>query len=190
MQVEDIASWVGEDVVDGEDAKIGRLHEVYTEIGGSTPVIGSVKVGRIAGKTHLVPLTEAVFSRGQVRVPFPKDLVAAAPEADDSGQLSGAEEIAFAQHYGLTLADGSAGPEALRYESSTARAARAEAMGADLRRAEEMEAEADRLGAEADELDARAAEATQHARANRERQQQLATEAGAIRRSLDGAPPV
>lgn len=190
MRVEDLDSWTGQDVVDADDHKIGKLHDVYTEIGRDDPAIGAVKVGRIAGRLHLVPLGDAVFSRGQIRVPLAKDHVAGAPEVGDTGRLSRAEEIAFAQHYGLDDPGSSDRDDALRYESTAARRARGEAMGRDLARAEEMEAEAETLGGRAVERDAQAAELAQHAAADRGRQQQLLDEAAAIRRGLDAAPPV
>lgn len=189
MELEDIGSWTGQDVVGVDDERIGKLSEVYTEVGGTDPAIGAVKVGRLAGRLHLVPLTDAVFSRGHVRVPLSKDQVSSAPEIDASGQLSRAEEVAYAQHYGLDEPDVSGDPNALRYESATARSARRDAMDADRRRAEEMEAEAARLGESAEEADARATEAAHQARADRDRQQHLVTEAASIRHALDAAPP-
>lgn len=161
---------------------------MFTEVGGQGPAIGAVKVGRLAGRTHLVPLADATFSSGQVRVSLIKDQVAGAPEADDTGQLSRAEEVAYAEHYGLSAAAVTTSDDALRDESSTARRARREAMDADLRRAQEMESEAVRLEHEADDLEARASEAAQHARDGRERQQQLLHDAADLRRAVDSAP--
>lgn len=189
MQVEDIASWTGQEVVGPDDEKIGKLHEVYAEVGSTQPTIAAVKVGRLGGHHHLIPLADAVFSRGQVRVPYTRDQVASSPEVDGSGHLTRAEEVAFAEHHGLTLVPSEAPPEATRYESASARQARAEATAADLRRADELDAEAARLGDEADDLEARATELASTANADRERQRQLTAEASEIRRAVDAVPP-
>lgn len=188
VEVERIADWKGQDVVDRDGEKIGKLEEVYSEVGRNEPAIGAVKTGVIGRGRHLVPLTGASLGRGYIRVTVTKDEVKAAPTVDSSGQMTREEEIAYAGHYGLPE-PARGDPDSPRYESSSVTQSRHEAMAADMRRAEEMEAEAARLGTAADEAQQQATTAAEQAEHSRQEQQRLLGEAGEIRAAIAAADP-
>lgn len=187
MQVEDIAEWTGQDVVDVEGDKIGKLEEVYAEVGGTQPVMGAVKVGLIGAHHHLVPLTEVSLSRGYLRVPFTKEQVTSAPEASEARHVSRADEIAFARHYGFTVAEGDDDLGSVRYESSEIIHSRLESMAADRQRADAIEAEARQLEEEADAAETRATESATEAREKRARRGELLDEVARLRGGTSAA---
>ena len=155
MDIEAIEEWVGRDVVDQDGDKVGRLGEVHFR--GDEAIIGEVRSGRIAKKTHLVPLTEASAGRDYLRIPFGKDVVDKAPAAGSDGAVSAEEVDAVSQAFGRDLGDGQG------LESASARGERLAAAAEKLRRADELEAEAERLAREAEDAVARARDADREA---------------------------
>src|SRR5690349_17012208 len=102
VQVERVEEWVGQEVVDRDGEKIGKLEDVYFDLDSAGgPTLGAVKSGLLGRKRHLVPLTGATLGRDQVRVDFPAQAVKDAPEVGDEGRLSGADEDALLGHYGV-----------------------------------------------------------------------------------------
>ncbi len=189
-EVENIREWKGQDIVDQDGQKVGRLEETYSELGRSEPKIGAVKTGRLSRGLHLVPLTDATVGRGYIRLPFSGDEVGSAPTVKSGGQMTAEEETAFLEHYGLPGPEDSGQPGMPRYESETVARERREALDADLDRAAELEAEAEEVGVRADDAEKDAAEAKERATEARREQDSLNEEAQRLRdRVADSRPP-
>jgi len=95
----DEAALVDADVVDAEGTRLGSVSEVYRDDVSQRPEWVSVDLGAIR---RFVPLREAELVEGAVRVPYDRELVAAAPEFDpDAGQLREQDNALLYDHYGL-----------------------------------------------------------------------------------------
>ncbi|MDX6721450.1 MAG: hypothetical protein QOJ63_3704 [Solirubrobacteraceae bacterium] len=168
MEIEQIEEWTGQDVVDPDGEKIGKLEDVYFEADSRNAVFGCVKSGMLGRRHLLVPLAGASLSRDHVRVAYPHDQVKDGPQAESGATLESATQQELARHYDLDLPVSSAAGEP-RYESASARAEREERAREATRRAEELEALAD-----SKEQEARAEE--QHVDETRRRAQQAQDE--------------
>ena len=73
--VEAIESWRGQDVLDIDGEKVGRLEEVYYDTPGREPVLVSIKRGRLGHQVKLVPLSDVAVSRDYLRLPFSGDQI-------------------------------------------------------------------------------------------------------------------
>ena len=155
ITVEQLTDWIGQDVLDAEGEKAGKLEEVYLD--GDAPVLAEVKTGGLRRRTHLVPLDGASVGRSHVRVAYATQLVGEAPEGPGDGAPDEAYLRTVGSHYGLAWSGGT-------LEGSKARAARLAAAEAAEARARELEAEA-RRQAEQSEQAGRASEDAAAARA-------------------------
>jgi hypothetical protein len=170
VSVEHIDDWRGQDVVDADGEKLGKLDEVFFLAGSDEAVFATVASGLLGRKHHVVPLEGASLSRDYVRVNYRKDDVTRAPDSGDALGDADVEQLAGFYGLGLTNPDGT--PQ--RLESATARETR-------LREAEEARARAGQLEADA----AGAAAEAQAARSRAEqaqREAELATEDEALAR--------
>jgi sporulation protein YlmC with PRC-barrel domain len=150
MEIERIEQWEGQNVVDRDGEKIGKLEDVYFETGSRDAVFGCVKTGMLGRRHFLVPLAGATVSRERVRVAYHHDQVTDAPQIEPGATLESAMEQELARHYEIELTASPAGGDP-RYESSSARAEREARAREATERAEELEALADRKAAEARE---------------------------------------
>lgn len=159
MHVERVDEWIGQEVVDRDGEKVGKLEEVFFDLDTQTPTVGAVKSGLLGRKVHLVPLAGASLGREHVRIDFPAEAVKDAPAPGENGELTRADEEALFGHYGVSAPTGAATADGVRYESGSARTARYEAADAAHRRAEELEALADERERDVHELERQAREA-------------------------------
>jgi len=129
MDIEAISEWRGQDVLDPDDQKIGRLEEVYYDRHSDAPGFACVATGLFGRRLSFVPLEGASMSRNHVRVAYSASLVKDAPNVDPNGQLTVAEEAALFDHYGLAgaLGDETVSPRLVRYQTRAAAAQVAEA---------------------------------------------------------------
>lgn len=184
MDIEHIEGWRGQDVVDRDGEKLGKLEDVYVDLASDEPGLAAVKSGVLGRKVRLVPLEGASFARDAVRVPVAKERFEDAPEAGGEGRLERGVELAVFDHFGLEAPYGDEGP---RYESMQAAAARRAEAAEHRRRADELEATAERKAADAQDAQRRAQEAEDAARmAEREREDAL-NEARAARERAERA---
>jgi Domain of unknown function (DUF2382) len=104
--------WQGRTVVDRSGEKIGTFEEFFLEAETDAPAWGAVGTGLFGRRRSLLPLSEAEPTDAEeLRVPFGKDQVLAAPQADPDVELSREEEEALYRHYGLDYATESDEPE-------------------------------------------------------------------------------
>jgi uncharacterized protein YrrD len=111
--VENIAEWRGQDVVDTDGSKLGKLAEIYFDGETDQPVFAGVKSGRLSRSLKLVPLAHASVGRDFVRVQRTKSEFKKAPSFETEAELSLDDEAAAYRHYGLEYAPAGAGARRL-----------------------------------------------------------------------------
>jgi hypothetical protein len=190
MDIERIEDWRGQQVVDEDGEKIGKLEDVYRPTGGGDPEFASVKTGLMGRHLTLVPLRGATVTRDHIRLAIGKALVDDAPHASGEDELTATDEDTLLAHYGLPDPDGrsDAAPGDTRYESAAIVESRAAESDSKLKEAEKLEAQA------ADE-DHRARQAREAAQAGAETERDAASqreaalqEAARLREEADGTP--
>jgi hypothetical protein len=185
FQVEGVEDWQGQEVIDREGEKVGRLDVVFTDTEDGAPSLAAVKSGRLVKHTALVPLAGATFARGHVRLPYTKDLIESAPTLDANNRVTRDDELLIARHYGVSPPERDTAGDQVRYEPvGSAEERRAEAAAA-LDRAAELEAEAERKAAEADSRKSDATQAGQQADEAEAERRRLLEEAARIRSEAD-----
>jgi uncharacterized protein (TIGR02271 family) len=108
----EISEIIGRDVLDSDDAKIGRAGQVYLDDESGQPEWVTVNTGLFGTKESFVPLREATVTEDGVKVPYRKDQVKDAPNVDpDDGHISPQEEDELFRHYGLTKVSAAAGDD-------------------------------------------------------------------------------
>ncbi len=129
FDIERISEWRGQDVLDPEDHRVGRLEEIYYDKQSSSPGFACVKTGLFGRRLSFVPLTGASMARDHIRVAYDADQIKRAPSVDPDGQLTAEEEAALFSHYGLeSPRDPDAhSPRLVRYQTEAAAAQVAEA---------------------------------------------------------------
>ena len=88
---------------DGE--RIGEVVDIYLDDQTEQPEWAAVRTGWFGSKVSFVPLAGMNAARDDLVLPYPKDQVKAAPNAEPDGALSQQEEAALYQHYGLQYSE-------------------------------------------------------------------------------------
>src|SRR5688500_5321604 len=102
---EAVGSWRGCHAVDDDGDKIGKIEEIYMDAETGKPEWLAVTTGLFGSKVSFVPIAGARDSNGEVRVPYDKQQVKDAPNAEADGELSQKEEAALYRHYGLDYSE-------------------------------------------------------------------------------------
>jgi uncharacterized protein (TIGR02271 family) len=100
-----VAEWRGSTAVDSAGQKIGTIEEIYMDTETGKPEWLAVKTGMFGSKVSFVPIAEASASNGDVRVPYDKQQIKDAPNAEADGELSQQEEASLYRHYGLDYSE-------------------------------------------------------------------------------------
>ena len=100
-----VAEWRGRNAVDSDGDKIGSIDEIYMDAETGKPEWLAVKTGMFGSKVSFVPIAEARESDGDVRLPYDKQQVKDAPNAEADGELSQEEEASLYSHYGLDYSE-------------------------------------------------------------------------------------
>jgi uncharacterized protein (TIGR02271 family) len=100
-----VADWRGRNAVDSDGDKIGSIDEVYMDADTGKPEWLAVKTGMFGSKVSFVPIAEAREADGDVRLPYDKQQVKDAPNAEADGELSQEEEASLYRHYGLDYSE-------------------------------------------------------------------------------------
>jgi sporulation protein YlmC with PRC-barrel domain len=137
ISVENIEAWRGQKVIDPAGEDLGKVEDVFFDVGSGTPLLVSVKTGLLGRKSKLVPIDGASVAPNHVRVAHSKDVFDRADEMHGDGAPGGDELAAIGSAYGLRFADrvqlqSATERDRLRQEAEAARA-----------RAEQLEAEAE-----------------------------------------------
>jgi hypothetical protein len=113
IPVENIADWRGQEVVDPNGEKLGKLEEVYYDGETDEPSFIAVKTGLVSKSLTLVPLLRATVGRDYVRVDRRKAVFKKAPSFDPDKELSLDDEAAAYEHYALDYRPAGAGARRL-----------------------------------------------------------------------------
>jgi uncharacterized protein DUF2382/PRC-barrel domain protein len=93
--------WRGRVVVDRSGERIGKLDEIFLDAETDLPEWGAVSSGLLGRRRSLLPLGELeAVGEDELRAPFDKEHVLAAPQADPDVELTSEEETALFRHYG------------------------------------------------------------------------------------------
>lgn len=113
IAVEDIKEWRGEDVLGADGEKLGKLDEVYYDTHTDVPAFAAVKSGLLGKRLTLVPLSGATVGRRHLRLNLDKGQFKDAPSFDPEAELSGEDESAMYEHFGLDHGPAGAGTRRL-----------------------------------------------------------------------------
>nr|MDQ3642274.1 PRC and DUF2382 domain-containing protein [Actinomycetota bacterium] len=105
MTMTDLTRWIGQDVVDPTGDKIGEIADIYLDEQTDQPEWLAVRTGLFGRRTSFVPIAEAQPTGDYVAVPYSKDQVKDAPNAEPDGELSEEEEAQLYDYYGLPYSD-------------------------------------------------------------------------------------
>lgn len=94
-----INTLIGQDVIDNEGGKIGKLGQVYTDDQGQPQFI-TVQTGLLGTKESFIPWDSVRMDEQGLRVPFTKNQVKDSPSIEANGELSLSEEQTLYSHYG------------------------------------------------------------------------------------------
>lgn len=86
---------------DQEGGKVGRVGQAYAADGSGRPEWVTVITGLFGTRETFVPLAGAEVTGDQLRVPFTREHIKAAPNADADGHLTHSEGRRLYDHYGL-----------------------------------------------------------------------------------------
>lgn len=101
IPVENIADWRGQEVVDPNGEKLGKLEQIYFDGETDEPVFAAVKTGLVSKSLTLVPLLRASVGRDYVRVDRRKAVFKKAPSFDTDVELSLDDEATTYEHYSM-----------------------------------------------------------------------------------------
>jgi hypothetical protein len=106
LQVEQIEDWLGQDVLDSADERVGKLDDVYYAQDSEEAVFAVVKSGLLGRRSTIVPLDGASVGREYVKLAYSAEQIEGAG-ADGSGAetLSGPDAQGIGSAYGLRIGD-------------------------------------------------------------------------------------
>jgi uncharacterized protein (TIGR02271 family) len=91
----------GRDAIGPDGDKIGSVESVYVDDATGEPAFALVNTGLFGLRSSFVPLTDATYEEGTLRLAHSKDKVKDAPNVDPDGHLSPEEEAEIFRDYGL-----------------------------------------------------------------------------------------
>ena len=92
---------IGQQLHTTEGDKIGKIGQIYIDDYHGQPEWVTVNTGLFGTSESFVPLAEATLSGNDLVVPYTKDQIKNAPNIDDAGHVSEAEEQTLYQHYNI-----------------------------------------------------------------------------------------
>jgi uncharacterized protein (TIGR02271 family) len=104
--LEDVKTWRGQQAHGPDGEKLGEIADIYLDQQTGEPEWVAIKTGLFGSKVSFAPLAEATHGGDGVQLPYSKDQVKGAPNAEADGQLSQDEEAALYAHYGLNYSEG------------------------------------------------------------------------------------
>jgi hypothetical protein len=97
-----VADWHGQQIVDVDGEKIGKLEDVYVDVETDVPQFATVKEGFIGRHLTFVPLGGISVGPDELRVAVTKAQVQDAPNIAQQGEeLSQEDESALYHHFEL-----------------------------------------------------------------------------------------
>jgi hypothetical protein len=184
VSVEQIEEWVGEDVLDLEGERVGKLDEVFYPVSGGEAVFVAVKSGLLGRHSSLVPLASAAVGRDYLHLAYSKAAIEHA-----NSELKGGDGVdrysarQLGELYGVQLAADE------DYESASVINERRQAAEEAQRRAAELEEEARRRETDAHDARGSAQSAQEQAAAKARESEQARAEADRAREDAERTAP-
>jgi hypothetical protein len=97
---------VGARVIGNRDTDLGEVDAVYLDEGERRPGWVAVTTGMFGADVSLMPLSEAVYRDGVLRLPYTRDQVRNAPHQPADRRLAPEDELVLVGHYGTGHTDG------------------------------------------------------------------------------------
>ena len=154
IPAEHIEDWRGKEVRDPDGESLGKLQEIYFDVGTGTPILGSIKSGLLGRHMKMIPIDGAVVGTDYLRVKHAKSAIDGSPEADKEDPPNAVELDEIGKAYGLRFSD------QVRLEGATAADARRAEAEAARQRAEQAETTAREKAAALEAAQSRAKGAT------------------------------
>ena len=101
IPIENLGDWRGQDVLDSNGEKLGKLEEVYYDGETDEPAFAAVKTGLVSKSITLVPLERASVGRDYLRVDRRKAVFKKAPSFETDSEFSLDDEAATYAHYSM-----------------------------------------------------------------------------------------
>jgi len=101
IDVSDARQLLGQNLSDSDGSKIGKIGQIYLDELRGQPEWVTVKTGLFGTNESFVPLAEATLSDEGLRVPYSKKQIQGAPNIDEAGELSEAQERELYTYYGV-----------------------------------------------------------------------------------------
>jgi hypothetical protein len=95
------ARWRDLVVVDRDAATVGTITAFYLDRATGLPTWALVHTGWFTDAQTFVPLTHAVETNDEIRVPYPKAFIQQAPRIQAHQELSPDDEVVLSGYYGL-----------------------------------------------------------------------------------------
>lgn len=168
LSVEQIEEWLGQEVLDADGERVGKLDEVFYSSGSGEAVFASVKSGLLGRHSSTVPLAGASVGRDYVRLAYTAEQIDhGGSEVKTQDGIGREDAQRLGELYGVSVAseDEFEGASVINQRRQDAEDAR--------RQADELDAEAQRREADAQAAQSDAQEAGQDA----QQKGQLADEA-------------
>lgn len=105
LTAQDARSLKGATMTSSDGAKIGKVADAYLDNDTQLPEWALVHTGLFGKKGTFVPLAQARLDGDSLVVPYSKDQIKDAPNAEPDAELSQEEEAALYAHYGLAYSD-------------------------------------------------------------------------------------
>jgi uncharacterized protein (TIGR02271 family) len=110
ITTQDVSKVIGQNAVDSDGSKLGKIGQVYLDDETGRPEWATVSTGLFGTSESFVPLAQAEISGDTLRVPYDKARVKDAPRVDaDQGHLSPEEEAELYRYYGVGTTQGTQG---------------------------------------------------------------------------------
>ncbi|MGI8668011.1 MAG: PRC and DUF2382 domain-containing protein [Jatrophihabitans sp.] len=122
----DLQNMIGRNAVDVDDAKIGKVGQIYLDDQSGQPVWVTVSTGLFGTKESFAPLYGSSIGDDELRLAVSKDLVKDAPNIDTDGHTSDEENDALYQHYNGYLGTHATGQHDTDHDQSAERQAEGE----------------------------------------------------------------
>jgi uncharacterized protein YrrD len=98
-EAQNFADWRGQNLIDSDGDKIGKLEDVYVDTETDEELFGTVKEGLVGRHLTFVPLRGATAAPDGLHVRASKKEVKNAPDIDTDGELSRDGEAVLYAHY-------------------------------------------------------------------------------------------
>ncbi len=96
----------GREVTDSNGNKIGKVDGVWVDDATNDLEFIGVKIGRLMGKTHIIPVTQGQTGSGTISVPYDESKIKDAPSFGADDELSPDDEDGIYSYYGVDRSTG------------------------------------------------------------------------------------